>query len=344
MKLRYEQLSGALKHRLAPIYLIHGDEPLQAMEAADAVRAAARDAGYDEREVLAVDSGFDWRQLAATAASGSLFASRRLLELRLDDAKPGDAGSRALTAYAARPADETVLLVLCGKLDGNAQKSRWFAALERAGIAVLVWPLEGRQLAAWIEQRMRGHGLSPGSGVAALLAEQTEGNLLAAAQEIDKLALLYGSGPIDADRLRDVISDSARFNVFGLADAALAGHGARVVRVVEHLRQEASEPALAAWALAREVQLLDQLHQQIAQGQTATSAMTRLRVWDKRRPLLQRALERLRAADCRRLLAACGELDRTIKGLAPGRPWDELQRLALDLAGQRIAASTSAEV
>ncbi len=334
MKLRADQLGADLKRRLAPIYLIHGDEPLQAMEAADAVRLAAHNAGYGERQILTVEPGFDWQQLAASAANSSLFTSRRLLELRLEDVKPGTDGSRALTTYAANPPADIALLVISGKLDGNAQKSRWFSALERAGIAIQVWPLEGRRLRVWLEQRMRSQNLLPGPGVVALLANQTEGNLLAAAQEIDKLALLYGGGPITTDQLRATISDSARFSVFDLTDAALAGQVARVVHIADHLRLEDTEPALLAWALTREVQLLTQLHVRLGQGLSATAALAQLRVWDKRKPLLQQALLRLPAADCRQLLTECSELDRLIKGLTPGRPWDGLLHLALGLAGQ----------
>ena len=336
MKLRPDQLDPDLKRRLAPVYLIHGDEPLQAMEAADAVRLAARDAGCSERQILTVEPGFDWRQLAASAANSSLFTHHRLLELRLDDAKPGTDGGRALTTYAANPATDVVLLVLCSKLDGNAQKSRWFSALERAGVAIQVWPLTGRRLSLWLEQRMRGQDLMPGPGVVELLAEQTEGNLLAAAQEIDKLALLHGSGPIDTDQTRAAISDSDRFSVFELTAAALAGQGARVVHIIDHLRLEDTEPALVAWALTREVLLLSQLHVRVGRGSSVPDALAQLRVWDKRKPLLHKTLLRLPAAECQRLLKQCSELDRLIKGLAPGRPWDALLHVALSLAGRPL--------
>lgn len=336
MKLRAEQLNGQLGKGLAPIYLIHGDEPLQAMEAADAVRAAARDRHYDEREVLNVEPGFDWSALDAAAHSGSLFSSRRLIELRLEDQKPGEAGSKALTGYAARPPADTVLLVLCGKLDAGAQKSRWFGTLDQAGVTVQVWPLDGRRLTGWIETRMRDRGLRPDAEAVRLLAARVEGNLLAAAQEIDKLALLCGVGPVDAEQVLAAVGDSARYSIFELAEAALAARPERVTRIVHGLRAEGVEPVLAAWALAREIRLLDQLHHARAGGGDLASAMRQYKVWDKRKPLLTRALDRLPAPATRRLLVDCARLDRVIKGLEPAAPWDELLLLALALAGRRV--------
>jgi DNA polymerase III subunit delta len=332
-----EQLQRQLESKLAPIYLIHGDEPLLAMETADAIRAAARRRGHDERLVYTVEPGFDWGTLAAGAASGSLFSSHRLLELRMEDARPGDAGGKALSAYAAAPPPDTVLLVLCGKLDAAAQKSRWFGALDRAGISVPVRPIEPARLPAWIENRLRARGLRASPEAVQLLAARGEGNLLAADQEIAKLALLHAGGVLDAEQVLAAVGDSARFSVFELVDSALAGKARRVLRIVTGLRAEGVEPVLVSWALAREVQLLHRLHGELADGGTAAGqAFARHKVWPQRQPLVKQALARLPPTDCRRLLADCARLDRIVKGMETGDAWDEIRQLALTLAGRPV--------
>jgi DNA polymerase-3 subunit delta len=336
-----EQLQGQLESRLAPIYLIHGDEPLLAMEAADAVRAAARRRGHDERLVYTIEPAFDWNTLAAGAASGSLFASHRLLELRMEDARPGDAGSKALSAYAGSPPPDTVLLVLCGKLDAAARKSRWFGALDRAGISVPVRPIEPERLPAWVEARLRARGLRASPEAIQLLAARGEGNLLAADQEIAKLALLHAGGVLEAEQVRSAVGDSARFSVFELVDSALAGKAPRVLRIAAGLRTEGVEPVLVCWALAREVQLLHRLHGELAGddtrgGAAARQVFSRHKVWPQRQPLIRQALARLSRADCARLLGDCARLDRIVKGVETGDAWDTILQLSLALAGRRL--------
>lgn len=341
MRVYPEQLPRQLESRLAPIYLIHGDEPLLAMDAADAIRAAARKRGHDERLVYTVEPGFDWGTLAAGAASGSLFATHRLLELRLDEARPGDAGGKALNAYAAAPPPDVVLLVLCGKLDAAAQKSRWFGALDRAGVSVPVRPIEPARLPAWIEARLRTRGLRASPEAIQLLAARGEGNLLAADQEIAKLALLHAGGVLDAEQVQAAVGDSARFSVFELVDSALAGKARRVLRILAGLRAEGVEPVLVSWALAREVQLLHRLHGELAggdpRGGSATQqVLARHKVWPQRQPLVKQALARLSPADCARLLSDCARLDRLIKGVETGNARDDIEQLALALAGRRV--------
>lgn len=335
MKLRSDQLGKQLERGLAALYLVFGDEPLQIQESCDAIRAAARRSGCDEREVLTVEIGFDWSAFATTLASRSLFSARRLIELRLEDAKPGDAGGKALVRYAAAPDPDIVLLISAGRLDAGTQKTRWFNALDAAGVVIQTRQLEPRQLSIWIEQRLRQRGLQASGDAVALLIERVEGNLLAAAQEIDKLALLHSGTTLDVDTLLDTLGHQARYTVFDLVDTALEGDVARVLRIVRTLQEEAAEPTLIAWALAREVQLLGRLHEDLATGGSIGNAFNQHKVWEKRKPLLAKALRRLNSNTCRDLLIGCAALDRCIKGIGKDDPWMLLQRLILTLAGRQ---------
>ncbi|MDS4020530.1 MAG: DNA polymerase III subunit delta [Candidatus Competibacter sp.] len=336
MRLRPEQLAAHLRKTLAPLYLVYGEEMLLAREAADAIRATARERGHAERECLTVETGFDWSTLRQLAASPSLFASRRLLELRMGDAKPGDAGARALSEYAARPAGDAVLLITAGKLDWTTQKSRWFAALDEAGVTVPAPPVDARQLPAWIERRLRERGLNPEADAVALLSERVEGNLLAAAQEIEKLALLAGGGPLTTEVVLAAVGDSARYSIYDFVDAGLLGQPERVTRILSGLRGEGVEPVLVNWALHREVRVLNALAFARGRRQSMEPVFAAHKVWEKRKPPLLQALRRLSPSDCRRLLDACARTDRAIKGAETGSPWDMLLAAGLRLAGQAL--------
>jgi DNA polymerase-3 subunit delta len=336
MQLKPEQLAQHLKKGLAPVYLIHGDELLIVQEAADAIRAAARARGYSDREVFTVERDFDWNRLTEASNSLSLFAERRILEVRMPGAKPGEAGGKALRDYAARPAEDTLLLVVSGKLDAQQRKSKWVTDLEAAGAGIPVWPVDARALPQWIRARMQGRGLQPTPEAVELLAERVEGNLLACAQEIDKLALLVGAGPVDAAAVTAAVADSARFDVFGLVDSALAGEAGRSLRMLAGLRGEGVEPVLVVWALARELHTLAALAWETARGEPPGQVMARHRVWQTRQGPIGRALARHKLDTWLDLLARCARLDQTVKGQAPGNPWDELVQLCLLLAGRPL--------
>lgn len=336
MRLRSDQLTAHAARPLLPIYLVSGDEPLQLNEAVDALRAAARKQGFTEREVLEVETGFDWSALAAAGSSLSLFAERKLIELRLPSGKPGDAGAKALSAYAAAPSPDNLLLISCGKLDKQQQKSKWFTALESAGAVIQIWPVEPRALPVWVRQRLQARGLQPTPEAAQLLAERVEGNLLAAAQEVEKLALLHGAGPLDTDQVRAAVADSARYDVFELADAALGGDVTRCARILEGLRGEGDEPVLILWALVREVRALALIAAGQAAGTPPEALFQQHKVWDKRRPLYQAALKRHGLRRWYALLRRAARLDRICKGAEPGNPWDELLQFSLLIAGTRI--------
>lgn len=336
MKISPEKLPRQLAESLSPIYLISGDEPLLVLEAADAVRKAAHAAGFSERELFVTELGFDWEALRASRSALSLFADRRLLELRMTNGKPGEKGSRVLVDYAADPPQDCVLLVITPKLDRAGQNSKWATALARAGCWIPVWPVEEKQLPAWIRTRMRAAGLLPDREAVQLVAERVEGNLLAAHQEIEKLRLLNGPGAVDGDAVRRAVSDSARFDVFDLADAALEGRGARAARILDGLRSEGVEPVLILWALTRELRTLASLAFAISQGQNVDSAMAKAHIWSRRKPAVKSALARQSLSQLHGLLMGAGRVDRMIKGALPGRVWDELLALVAGLSGVRV--------
>ncbi|MHB1239102.1 MAG: DNA polymerase III subunit delta [Gammaproteobacteria bacterium] len=333
MKLRVDQLERHLAKTLAPLYLVSGDEPLLVDEARERIRTAARERGFLEREILAVETGFDWGRLAAAADNLSLFGERRVLELRLPGGKPGEAGGRELVRYAERPPQDTVLVVLCPKLEGAAQRSAWYQALDRVGGMVTVWPVDRGRLPEWITQRMRTRGLEPAPEVAALLAERVEGNLLAAAQEVDKLFLLHGPGRVDLETATRAVTDSARFSIYDLVDSVLEGSLPRVVRVLNGVRAEGTDPVLVLWALSREVRGLARMAQAVRDGATLARVLAEHGVWERRKPLVSRGLRRHPVAVWRALLCRCARIDRVIKGAEAGSPWQELLQLGLAVAG-----------
>ncbi|HEK1768134.1 TPA: DNA polymerase III subunit delta [Pseudomonas putida] len=341
MKLSPAQLNKHLQGTLAPVYVVSGDDPLLCQEAADAIRTAARQQGFDERQVFSADANFDWGSLLLAGASLSLFAQRRLLELRLPSGKPGDKGAAALMEYCANPAEDTLLLISLPKLDGSAQKTKWGKAIIEGENCqfIQIWPVDAQQLPQWINQRLSQAGLSAQRDAVDLIAARVEGNLLAAAQEIEKLKLLAEGNQITVETVQAAVADSARFDVFGLVDAILNGEAGHALRMLEGLRGEGVEPPVILWALARELRLLAGLAQQFSQGVPLDKAFSQARppVWDKRRPLVSKALQRLSAQRWAQLLQDAQRIDAQIKGQAEGSPWTGLSRLSLLMAGQRLA-------
>jgi len=334
MQVRVEQLESHLQSQMAPIYLISGDEPLQRQEATDAVRARARENGFEERVVFDVERGFDWNSLMQEADAMSLFGERKILELRLATGKPGD-GAKILTEYASRAPDDRILLITSGKIDKSGQSTKWYKALAATGVMVAVWPKERNELSDWIGSRMRRSGLEPTPGAVNLLAERVEGNMLAARQEIDKIALLHASGRIDEDIIAAVVSDSARFNLFGMVDVVLAGELQRVLRMLNGLQGEGVEPVLINWALSRELRTLITLLQEAKAGRKPAELFRAYRIWDKRQPIMRAALRRHRVPALLAMLRHSARIDRMIKGRATGKVWDELVQLAVEMAGGR---------
>lgn len=329
MRLKPEQLAAHLQKPLAALYFVFGDELLLAVEAADAIRAAARAAGYAEREIFTVESGFDWNALLASGSSLSLFAAQRILEIRIPGGKPGLEGSKALERYCANLPPDTLTLVTCPKLDKTQQASKWFKALEAAGVAVQVYPVERARLPEWIGGRLAAQAQRADREALQFLADRVEGNLLAAHQEIRKLDLLYPAGTLTFAQIKEAVLDVSRYDVFGLAEAMLAGEAARYVRVLEGLRGEGVAPTLALWALTQEIRTLARISLGQSRGVSVAQGMRDARVWESRQGLVERALKRVRGGRLMAALRRAATLDRTIKGVERGDVWDGLLQLGL---------------
>ena len=337
MKLRADQVEQHLQGGLKSIYLLSGDEPLQLMEVSDAIRREAKKQGYSDRQILEVESGFDWGELIATSNNLSLFSELKLIDLRLPSGKPGRDGSAALCSYCDNPADDTLLLITCGKLDAAQTRSKWYKAIDSVGVTMQIWPVDIAQLPQWISQRARSLGLELTNDAAQLLSERVEGNLLAAAQELEKLKLLYPEqSVIDFNEVEEASGESARYNIFTLVDAALAGERARVCRIMSGLEGEGVEPVQVAWALDREIRMMATISEAVARGERPDQAMAQQRVWQKRKPLVQAGLQRHPIRRWRQLQLRMGRIDRMLKSSEPGNRWDELLQLALIISGTRV--------
>lgn len=336
MKLRLEQLSAHISKPLLPIYVISGDEPFQKDQACQLIRQAAQQQGYTDRETWEAGKDFDWGQVLASASAMSLFAERRLLEVRLPSAKPGDAGSKFLRAYADKPVEDNILLLILGRLDAAQQRSKWFTALEKAGAVLQIWPVELNQLPGWIRQRMQVRGLQPTPDAVQLLADRIEGNLLAADQEMEKLLLLNGPGEVDADDVVAAVSDSARFDAFAMIDAALNGQAQRALRMAYGLRAEGVDVLAVLGALAYQTRQLCQLATEMAAGKKLEQVFSQFRVWPKKQPPMKAALQRYSAPEWQALHARLAEIDCISKGFRPGRAWDELVQLLVSIAGTSL--------
>jgi DNA polymerase-3 subunit delta len=336
MDVRANQLAAHLERTLAPVYVVHGDEPLLAIEAGDAIRAAARRAGCDEREVLVVEPGFRWDAFMAANANAGLFGGRKLVDLRIPSGKPGIEGAKALEAYAADPNPDHVTLVTLPKIDKATQGSAWFAALAGAGVSVAVFPLDRVELPQWIAARLARQKQRAGRETLAFLADRCEGNLLAARQEIEKLGLLLPEGELAPDAVLHAVADVARFDVFQLSEAWLAGDAARVVRILLALKAEGEGLPLLLWQLGEDLHALAAVHDAVAGGAPVATALRNARVWGKRQGAMERAAKRVRPGAVVPLLAALARLDALAKGLGRGDAWDELAAIGLSLAGKPV--------
>lgn len=332
MKIRAKQLDSQLRKGLARLYAIHGAEALVALEAADRIREAARRAGCTEREIFFAEPGADWSRLGASAANLSLFASKRLLELRIPGGKPGVEGARAIEKWCASLGDDTVALVMLPELDWQQQKSRWFEALDAAGVMVEAQPVSREELAEWLADRLAAHGQNASIETLEWLAERVEGNLLAAKQEVEKLALLLPKGEVSLEAIREAVVDVSRFDRDALLEALHAGDGARIARIVESLQAEGEPLPLLLWTLAEEARLMIA----VAAGERPRRFLPPERV-----EALARGAKRLGRVRLEHELLRAHRIDRMIKGVETGDPWDGMLELALGLAGKPVLADAA---
>ena len=349
MHIALNQLTAHLAKGLRPLYTLHGDEPLLQQEAADAIRAAARTQGYTERTTFVVAGAhFDWSAVLAAGGSLSLFADKQIVEIRVPSGKPGKDGSAALQhiAQAAAGNDSTLTLVLLPRLDKATKTGAWFAALENNGATVQIDPIERAQLPAWIAQRLAAQGQrvvagEEGQRTLTFFADRVEGNLLAAHQEIQKLALLYPPGELGWAQVEAAVLNVARYDVFKLSEAVLAGQVLRVQRMLDGLQAEGEAAVLVHWALAEDIRALKRVKDAMVAGKPLPMSLRENRVWGAKERLFERILPRASDAQLARLLQSAHLVDGIVKGLKvpdwPQEPWQALQRLALQLGKVAMA-------
>jgi DNA polymerase-3 subunit delta len=331
MRIDSEQLARHLARGLKSLYIVFGEELLLALEAADRIRAAALEQGYDERRVLFVESGFDWGEVAMVGNSLSLFAPRRVLDLRILSGKPGKDGSEALQRLAGSLPEDLIVLITLPGLDRQQLASRWFDALERAGVAVHAAAVKREQLAQWLSGRLAQQDQQADVETLEFLVSRVEGNLMAAYQEVKKLALLFPAGTLPLEEVKNAVLDVARYNVFEIGPTLLKGERAHFVRMLDGLCGEGAAPPLVLWAIAEEVRAMARVKAAVDAGQTPAQALREARVWGTRQELMPRALQRLTTIQLIAALRRAAEVDRMIKGLADGDVWDALLQLGLGL-------------
>ena len=332
MRLSFEQLAAHLEKELRPLYVLTGDEPLSMMESVDALRLKARAQGIDERLSFTAERTFNWQQLATSGQSMSLFASRRLLEVHIPSGKPGNDGGRALQEYCARLPSDTVTLVTLPKLDSLAQKSAWFTALEKTAVVISLQTVEIGQLPQWIGKRLATQGQKTDATTLEFLANQVEGNLLAAHQEIQTLGLLFPPGMLAAEAVREAVLNVSRYDVFQLGDALLAGDVARTAKILQGLEAEGVQPLALLGVLAWLLRGVTRVKWADTRGENIATAMQQAKIWGDRQTQVKRMLARVSLRQLQAAMLKMAEIDKICKGVATGRPWLEISRLCTGLA------------
>lgn len=331
MILKGEQLAAHLERELRPLYVLYGDEPLLVIEAADAIRAKARQQGYSEREVLTVLPQFDWGALLAAGGNLSLFGDKKLIDLRIPTGKPGKEGSAALQQWCQNLSPDNLLLITLPELDWREEKAAWFTALANAGVALKLNAPPLAELPGWIAGRLRRQQQSADLESLKFVAERVEGNLLAAHQEIQKLGLLYPAGQLSLAQVRDAVLNVARYDIEGLREALLAGDLGRLARTLDGLMQEGEAPPLVLWAMSEEVRALATIRIGMDGGRPVDQLLKDAKVWGPRQNPVKRALQRLTTPELEAALQHAGRIDRLAKGIGQGNIWEEFLRLGLRL-------------
>jgi DNA polymerase-3 subunit delta len=335
MRLRADQLDSHLQQGLKPVYLIHGDEALLVEEAADAIRNKLRQSGAEERDVWHVEGRFDWSQIRWQQQTMSLFSSHRIVEIRLPSASPGKDGGQALRDYADNPPEDTTLIIISGKMSAAQQKTKWFTELDRVGVTLPIWPVDMASLSRWISSRAQQRGLRINANLAALMAERVEGNLFAAAQEIDKLQLLCADGEVTESVLLGSVADNSRFEAFGLIDAVMAGEQQKIPHIIARLKAEGNDLfglfSPINWSLQRVIDIANQQAAGMSLGQAF--AAQKPPVWEKSQALIRALLSRHQPSRWDKTVIKLAAIDQATKGGGIDEPWNLLETLCLELAG-----------
>ena len=332
MAISSEELPRHLASGLKPLYVVFGDALLLVIEAADSIRAAARAAGFTERETLIAEQHFKWGELRNSAQSMSLFASRKVIDLRIPSGKPGVEGGQALQDYCASLSPDVLTLISLPRLDWAAQKSQWFSTLQQHGVIVSADDIPRSTLPRWIAGRLKRQDQTADEATLEFLADRCEGNLLAAFQEIQKLALLFPPGLLSFDQVKDAVMDVARYDIFKLAEAMLNGNAARYARILDGLRAEGTATTLVLWAVSEDIRTLGKVLQATQRGGNIGNALRDMRVRKDRQGLIESAARRLKFPHIERAMLQAARLDKIIKGLRQGDVWDELLQLGLRFA------------
>lgn len=330
MNVRPDQLKSKIANSAYPVYMVSGDEPLQQMEALDIIRTYLKENDYLEREVLDVNAQFEWQRLMDEAATMSLFATRRIVELRLPTAKPGRQGSQILKDYLSRPPEDTVLIINAGKVDGNSKKSAWYKAVEKNGLVVQCWPVTVDKLPTWLLQRFKMRDMQAEGDVLSYISQHVEGNLLAADQEIEKIFMLLGPGKITYADVAEAITSQSRYSVFELVDMLLTGNTSRVVKILIGLKAEGIVPVVVNWALTKDIRLLAQAASDVS---SADYFLKRSGVWQSRTVMFKACLARHPQRVFQLMLKRCAYIDAASKGVVDTNVWDEIETLCVRLSG-----------
>jgi DNA polymerase III subunit delta len=340
MQIKPQQLAGALQKALASVYFISGDEPQQLNELTDLIRRSAKAQDFTARDIFFADKAFDWKQLNVSADNFSIFSDKKIIDLRLPSGTPGVEGAQALTAFCQRLPEDTLLLITAGKIGKESLKTAWFQAIDKVGCVIQVWPLAGQDLLRWMQDRMQQRGITAELGVLKILADRIEGNLLAAAQEIEKLYVLYGSSKLSTQQIIDVVADNSRYDVFKLVESALAGQVDKVLKILSSLKMEGVAPAIVLWALTRETRIL--ISHKAAQGQSEKEFVLKKNgVWGERKRLIELSSKKLSHSELNQTLVLAAKADRQIKGQQQGDAWETLIAASLALASVSVLDKTS---
>tara|TARA_B110000503_G_scaffold133620_1_gene211445 strand:- start:1837 stop:2883 length:1047 start_codon:yes stop_codon:yes gene_type:complete len=334
MRLKAEQLSAHLASKgLSSLYIISGDEPLLVQESADIIRTEAKLHGYNERKLFHVGSKFDWNSVLIEASNISLFSEKKLLEIRIISGKPGDKGSKTLQEHLTKINTDTLTLIITPKLDNSSTKSKWFTAIENQGVSVQIWPISTPQLPQWLNQRLNQSGIRANQEAIGVLADRVEGNLLSAIQEIEKLKLLAPKEELTGKAMSDIVVDSSRFNVFVLLDKIMGSEAKKACHILQGLRSEGTDATIILWAITRDLRILIKGSEAVYSGESIDSVLQKLGVWESRKPLIKKAISQIPVERLRQMLKLSGAIDRAIKGMRSGSPWDDLTTLVLVLCG-----------